>query len=109
MPLNLRTDRAIIETLETSGIGMRNQFFEYLDLQRNPGSEHRKRLVEMMQLRYAKRQIDVIITLYPEALEFLLKDCGEIFPDAPIVALYMAPGFELPKTGHRIIPACLQD
>ena len=103
MPLNMRTDRAIMAALEAGGIGMKNQFFEYLDLQRNPGSEHRKRLVEMMRLRYGKRKIDVIITLYPEALEFLLNDCGEIFPDAPIVALYMAPGFELPKTGRRII------
>jgi signal transduction histidine kinase len=103
MPLNVRTDRAIIAALEAGGIGMRNQFFEYLDLQRNPGPEHRKRLVEMMHLRYGKRNIDVIITLYPEALKFLLKDCREIFPDAPIVALFMAPGFELPKTGHHII------
>ena len=103
MPLNVRTDRAIMAALEAGKIGMRNQFFEYLDLQRNPGPEHRKSLAEMMHLRYGKRKIDVIITLYPEALEFLLKDCREIFPDAPIVALYMAPGFELPKTGHRII------
>ena len=103
MPLNMWTDRAIIAALESGGIGMRNQFFEYLDLQRNPSSEHRKRLAEMMHLRYGERKIDVIITLYPEALEFLLKDCQKIFPQAPIVALYMAPGFELPKTDHRII------
>jgi PAS domain S-box-containing protein len=103
MPLNVRTDRAIMAALEAGGIGMRNQFFEYLDLQRNAGLEHRKRLAEMMHLRYGKRKIDVIITLYPEALEFLLKDCREIFPDAPIVALYMAPSFQLPKTDRRII------
>jgi PAS domain S-box-containing protein len=103
MPLNVQTDRAIIAALEAGGIGIRNQFFEYLDLQRNPGSEHRKRLADMMHLRYGERKIDVVITLYPEALKFLLMDCREIFPDGPIVALYMAPGVELPKTGHRII------
>ena len=32
MPLNVRTDRAIVAALEAGGIGMRNQFFEYLDL-----------------------------------------------------------------------------
>ena len=103
MPLNMRTDRAIVEALEAGGIGMRNQFFEYLDLHRNPDVKHRQVLTEMMRLRFGKRKIDIIITLYPEALEFLLKDCAKIFPDVPIVALYMAPGFELPKTGHRII------
>ena len=33
MPLNVRTDRAIVAALEAGGIAMRNQFFEYLDLQ----------------------------------------------------------------------------
>jgi two-component system, LuxR family, sensor kinase FixL len=103
MPLNVRTDRAIMAALEGGGMGMKNQYLEYLDLQRNPDVKHRQGLAEMMRLRYGKRKIDIIITLYPEALEFLLKDCGEIFPDAPIVALYMAPGFDLPKTGRHII------
>ncbi len=83
MPLNVRTDRAIMAALEAGRIGMRNQFFEYLDLQRNPDPEYRKSLAEMMTLRYGKRKIDVVITLYPEALEFLLRDCREIFPDVP--------------------------
>jgi len=77
--------------------------FRIPDLQRNPDVKHRQALTEMMRLRFGKRKIDLVITLYPEALEFLLKDCREIFPDVPIVALYMAPNFELPKTGHRII------
>ena len=45
----------------------------------------------------------MIITMYPEALEFVLNDGRDIFPDVPIMALYLPQGFELPKTGRRII------
>jgi PAS domain S-box-containing protein len=103
MPLNMRTDEAIRTALETGGIGMRNQFFEYLDLRRNPGGEHRKGLAEMMRLRYGKRRIDLIITLYPEALQFVLNEGRTIFPDVPIIALFMTPGFQPPKTARPII------
>jgi PAS domain S-box-containing protein len=84
-------------------VGIRNQFFEYLDLARNPGPEHIQRLGELLQLRYGHRKIDVIITLYPEALRFVLNEGRVIFPDVPILGLYMPPGIELPKTDRRII------
>ena len=45
----------------------------------------------------------MIITVYPEALEFVLKDCRDILPDVPILALYLPQGFKLPETDRRII------
>ncbi len=108
MPLNVRTDRAIQAALEADGIGLRNQFYEFLDLQRNPGVKHRQSLTETMRLRYGGRKIDAIITLYPEALQFALDEGRTLFPDAPIVALYMFPGYEPPKTGRRIIQHVLR-
>jgi len=56
-----------------------------------------------MRLRYSQRKLDMIITMYPEALEFVLEDCRDIFPDVPILALYLPQGFELPKTNRRLI------
>ena len=56
-----------------------------------------------MRVRYGHRKIDMIITMYPEALEFVLKDCRDILPDVPIIALYMPQGFKLPETDRRII------
>ena len=56
-----------------------------------------------MRMRYGHRKLDMIITMYPEALEFVLKDCRDILPDVPILALYLPQGFELPKTDRRII------
>ena len=68
-------------------MGIRNQFFEYLDLARNPDPEHKEQMAELMRLRYGHRKIDVIITMYPEALRFLLNEGRTIFSDLPILAL----------------------
>jgi PAS domain S-box-containing protein len=102
-PVFLGTDKGVSNTLESGGISSPNQFFESLELRRNPGPEHRKLLVEQMCMRYGHRKPDVIITMYPEALEFVLKDCRDILPDVPILALYLPQGLELPETDRRII------
>jgi PAS domain S-box-containing protein len=102
-PVFIGTDKGLSGTLQSAGIPMLNQFFESLDLRRNPGSEHRQIQVEGMRVRYGQRQIDMIITMYPEALEFLLQDGRDIFPAIPILALYLPQDFEFPKTERRII------
>jgi PAS domain S-box-containing protein len=109
MPLNVRTDRAIMASLEAGGVGLKNQFYEYLDLHRHPSARDRQVLAKMLRVRYEDHQIDAIITLYPEALQFVLDDGRTIFPDAPIVALYMYPGFEASKTGRRIVQHVLRN
>lgn len=37
VPISELTDRGIKTVLDSGGVGIRNQFFEYLDLVRNPG------------------------------------------------------------------------
>jgi PAS domain S-box-containing protein len=103
IPIFELTDRGLRTTLDAGGVGIRNQFFEYLDLARNPGPEYRKHLAELMRLRYGQRKIDVIITLYLAALQFALDEGETIFPEIPIIALYLPPGFEPQKAGRRII------
>lgn len=104
-PIFELTDRGIKRVLESGGVGIRNQFFEYLDLIRNPGPEHRILMTQLMRQRYAQRRIDLVITLYPEALLFAVNEGCTIFPGAPIVALYLPEGFELP---HLSCPATRQ-
>jgi PAS domain S-box-containing protein len=102
-PVFERANTGLSTTLQSGGIPSLNQFFESLDLRRNPGPEQRKLLVEEMRVRYNHRKLDMIITMYPEALEFVLKDCRDILPDVPILAMIMPVGFEAPKTDRRII------
>ena len=87
VPIFELTDRGIKTVLDSGGVGNRNQFFEYLDLVRNPGSEHLILMAEFMRQRYGQRKIDLVITLYPEALLFAVNEGCPIFPGAPIVAL----------------------
>lgn len=103
LPIFELTDRGLKGAMDAGGMTIRNQFFEYLDLARNPGPEHRKLLAEQMRLRYSHRKLDTIVTLYPEALEFALKDCRDVFPDAPIIALYLPNASDVPKTDRPII------
>jgi PAS domain S-box-containing protein len=102
-PIFELTDRGIKRVLETGGIGIRNQFFENLDLMRNPGPEHRILMTQLMRQRYGHRQIDLVITLYPEALLFVLNEGCTIFPGAPMVALYLTEGVELPQGSCPVI------
>jgi PAS domain S-box-containing protein len=103
VPIFELTDRGMRVALDSGGMSIRNQFFEYLDLARNPGPEYRELLADLMRLRYGHRKIDLVITLYPEALLFAIKEGRSIFPEAPIVALYLPLGFEQPQADRRII------
>jgi len=103
-PAHELTDQGITSSLHSGGVDVKNQFFEYLDFPPNPSPEHRKALAVLMRSRYSQHRIDMIITQYSEALQFLLNEGRTVFPEAPILAMYMFPRMELPKTGHRIIP-----
>ena len=104
IPAFQKTNQGLSAALQSGGIGIRNQFYEHLDLVRNPGPENRRLLLDLMRQRYGQRKIDFIITMYPESLKFLLDEGQTIFPDAPVLALYLPQGFELPETGRRITP-----
>jgi len=102
-PVFLGTDKRLSQTFQSGGIPSLNQFFESLDLRRNPGPEYRKLLVEQMRVQYSHRKLDIIITMYPEALEFVLKDCRDVLPHVPILALQLPKSFEGIETDRPII------
>jgi len=103
LPIFELTNRGLRELLDAGGVSIRNRFFEYLDLARHPGPEHRRLLVEQISVRHGRRKFDMIVTMYPEALEFALKDCRDILPAAPIIALYLPNRSDVPKTDRHII------
>ena len=103
LPANIKADQALRITLEEAGLGVNQQFFEYLDLARNPGPGHRRQLAELMRTQYDQGNIDLIITLQAGALQFVLKEGRDIFPDVPVLALDLPPNFEAPQTDRHII------
>ena len=73
--------RGEIETIP-SGV---NIYTEYLDAMRFADEEYRDRTVEYFRAKYAGRQVGVIVPVSPLALDFVLEDRDQLFPDAPIV------------------------
>lgn len=49
-------------------LGVKQQLFPCLLLERNPGPEPRQHLAELRRMCNGQHEIDPIITLYPEAL-----------------------------------------
>jgi len=99
-PLTLATNRGLLDALRIGGV---NLFFESMDLRRNPDPELRKLLVEQMRVKWSHRKTDMVITVYPEALEFVVNDCRDVFPHVPIIALHLPQNFMMAEMGRRII------
>ena len=104
IPAFERINRELSAVLQSGGIGIGRQFFDHLGLSRTPGPEFRKLKMQMISRRYSERKIDLIITLYPESLKFLLDMDQSFFPAAPVIALFIPHGYELPEMVRRIIP-----
>ncbi|HSC70097.1 MAG TPA: PAS domain S-box protein [Candidatus Methylomirabilis sp.] len=102
-PVFQETDRTLGRMLQAGGVPILNQFFQSLELRRYPGPEHRRQLVEQMRARYHHLKFDLIVTMYPEALDFVLDEGRTLFPEAPILALYLPTAQEQPGTAGRVI------
>lgn len=103
IPAFERTNQGLSAALQSGGIGIRNQFYEHLDLVRNPDHENRKLMTQLISKRHSERNIDLIITLFPESLNFLLEMGPDFFSAASVLALFLPQGFEQPETDRQII------
>jgi signal transduction histidine kinase/ABC-type uncharacterized transport system substrate-binding protein len=60
-------------------------FVEYMDWKNHPTEDNLKNVYNSLKYKYAGKKIDVVITTDDAALDFALKNRGELFSDAPIV------------------------
>jgi hypothetical protein len=86
-------DHALIDFFVAAGLDFHNLYFEFLDLARNPGEEHRHRLVEMFRTRFQGKKLDLVLALHQEALDFLLEEGKEFYPEGPIISVLGDPTF----------------
>ncbi len=85
-PAHEMTDQGIRSVLmphQTFGIEL---FSEYLDLSRFEGPGYEEALVRFLGDKYAAMEPDLLITVYPSALKFILNHRDRIFPGISIVA-----------------------
>lgn len=85
-PAHELTDQGIRSTFDSNMLFDIHLYNEYLDVSRFPGPTNARAVADYLRRKYAGMKIDVIITVYPVAADFFLREATGIFPDTPIVA-----------------------
>jgi PAS domain S-box-containing protein len=85
-PAHNLTERAMRKVFRENSRFDVLEYAEYLDMGRFHGPEHARAMAEFLRRKYTAFKIDVVVTVYPDALDFLLREKGRLFSGVPIVA-----------------------
>ncbi len=80
-------DASLQKALVASGLDFNNLYFEFMDVARNPGQEYRHELAEILRNKFKGRKLDLVLALHQEALQFLLKEGRDVYPEGPIILI----------------------
>lgn len=80
------TDQGIRAAFRSNKLFDVQLFSEYLDLSRFGGTGHDSATADYLSRKYAGVKIDAIITIYPAAIDFLMREEGKLLAGVPIVA-----------------------
>ncbi|MFH0729053.1 MAG: ATP-binding protein [Pseudomonadota bacterium] len=75
--------RSVISSDQTFDIEL---YAEYMDSNHFQTSGYAETLARFLGEKYSDVKPDLIITTYPNALFFVLNECGQVFPRVPVVA-----------------------
>jgi len=87
LPSYVAIDASLSKAFVASGIEFNNLYFEFMDLARNPGAGYRADLAKVYREKFRDRPIDLVITIHPDALQFLLDDAPDLFPGLPVISV----------------------
>jgi len=78
-------------------------YSEYMDSSRFQGLEYKETLARFLNDKYSAEKPDLVITVYPSALSFVLNYCEHTFPGIPVVActIFESTARELEQTAER--------
>ena len=85
-PAHELTDQGIRSAFRSNTLFDVQLYEEYLDVTRFRGPANAQAFADYLRRKYAGIKIDTIITVYPAAVDFLLREAIDVFPDTPIVA-----------------------
>ncbi len=85
-PAHELTDQGIREAFGSSALFRVRLYTEYLDVSRFGGLSHARTVADYLRRKYSGIEIDVIIAVYPAAVDFLRGEGLDLFSDTPIVA-----------------------
>ncbi len=85
-PADEMTDQGIRSGFRSNTLFDVQLYNEYLDGSRFTDRANARALADYLRRKYARIKIDTIITIYPAAVDFLLSEAIDVFPDTPLVA-----------------------
>lgn len=85
-PAHIFTEQALNKTLRENGRYNVQVYSEYLDLGRFHDPGQVRAMADFLRRKYNSLPIDVIITVYPDALDFLRSEKHRLFSGIPVVA-----------------------
>ena len=83
-PANAAVDAALRQVFSRSAVPVEYSA-EYLESDRFPAQEASMALRDYIRQKYQGRRIDVVLAFSDVALQFVLRNRGELFPEAPVV------------------------
>jgi|GEM_PF-298575 len=103
--------KTIAEGLETArttaGLGPDVFVHEYLDISPPKNQNHRDLLKQMLLGKYEGVRFDLLITVFDDALTFLLEDGADLSPASPCLALYNQERTGLVRGGRPVLQSPL--
>jgi hypothetical protein len=85
-PAHELTDQGILSAFRSNTLFGVQVYKEYLDVTRFSGLANAQAFADYLRRKYTGIKIDAIITVYPAAVEFLISEAIDVFPDTPGVA-----------------------
>jgi signal transduction histidine kinase len=85
LPANVEGDRGLHQTIQAPADRPVTLFYEFLDAPRFGGAAYDSIVADYLRGKYASRQPRVIVAVREEALAFLLRHRGDLFPRVPVV------------------------
>jgi PAS domain S-box-containing protein len=101
LPAYQKFNPAFLSVVEKEGAGTYDTYFEYLDLLRNPKKEHRLFAASILRDKYGLVKIDLIVTMHAPAMNFLLNEAKNLFPNVPVISWTGPEPFEKQDPEHR--------
>ena len=103
-PAHELTDQGIRSAFRSNTLFDVQLYSEYLDVTRFSGSANLQAFADYLRRKYSGTEIDTIITVYPAAVEFLLREAIAVFPDTPIVANQVSRAYAAKLKALRAAP-----
>jgi hypothetical protein len=102
LPAQQLTVKAVRSALESSERFAVELFTEYMDLSRFTEPQYKEALARLLAVKYSGAKPDLIITVYPLALDFMVNYGHRVFSGTPIVAATIYVGIELPRIAREL-------